>query len=122
MKQQKFSLTASKGKNWYVVVVIESLSHVQLFVTPWTVARQASLSMGFPRQEYWSELQFPSPEDFPDPGKEHASPAWQADSLSLSHLGSPKIDIITFLSTVALSNKFDEHLQPKTVLPGKFLR
>ena len=37
-------------------------------VTPWTVARQASLSMGFSRQEYWSGLPFPSPEDLPDPG------------------------------------------------------
>ena len=38
------------------------LSHIQLFVTLWTVARQASLSMGFSRQEYWSGLPFPSPE------------------------------------------------------------
>ena len=61
------------------------LSRVQLFVTPWTVALQASLSVGFSRQEYWSELPFPSPEDPPDPGIEPASPAWQVDSLSLSH-------------------------------------
>ena len=46
----------------------QSLSHVLLFVTPWTVAHQAPLSMGFPRQEYWSELPFPSPGDLPDPG------------------------------------------------------
>ena len=45
------------------------------FVTPRTVAHQASLSMGFPRQEYWSELLFPSPADLPDPGIEPASPA-----------------------------------------------
>ena len=44
------------------------------FVTPWTVAHQASLSMGFPRQEYWSELPFPSPGDPPDPGIESMSP------------------------------------------------
>ena len=37
-------------------------------VTPWTVARQTPLSMGFPRQEYWSGLPFPSPGDLPDPG------------------------------------------------------
>ena len=43
------------------------LSHVWLFVTPWTVAHQAPLSMGFPRQEYWSEFPFPPPEDLPDP-------------------------------------------------------
>ena len=51
------------------------------FVIPWTVARQASLSMGFPRQEYWSGLPFPSPGDLPDPGIEPGSPALQADSL-----------------------------------------
>ena len=49
--------------------------------TPWTVARQAPLSMGFSRQEYWSGLPFPSPGDLPDPGIEPWSPALQADSL-----------------------------------------
>ena len=41
------------------IVSAPSLSHVQLFVTPWTIAHQAPLSMEFPRQEHWSELQFP---------------------------------------------------------------
>ena len=49
------------------------LSHVQLFVTPWAVARQAPLSTGFPRQEYWSGLPFPSPGDLPNPGIEPMS-------------------------------------------------
>ena len=49
--------------------------------TPWTVACQAPLSMGFSRQEYGSGLPFPSPRDLPDPGIEHGSPALQADSL-----------------------------------------
>ena len=44
------------------------LSCVRLFATPWTVACQAPLSMGFPRQEYWSGLPFPSPGDLPEPG------------------------------------------------------
>ena len=57
--------------------------------SPWTVAHQAPLSMGFPRQEYWSELPFPSPGDLPDPEFKPTSPAWQADSLTLSYLGSP---------------------------------
>ena len=48
------------------------------FATPWTVACQASLSMGFPRQEYWSGLPFPSPGDLPDPGVKLVSPALQA--------------------------------------------
>ena len=51
------------------------------FVTPWTVARQAPLSMGFSRQEYWSGLPFPSPGDLPNPGIEPGSPALQVDSL-----------------------------------------
>ena len=46
-----------------------------LFVTPWTVARQAPLSMGCPSQESWSGLSFPSPRDLPNPGIECASPA-----------------------------------------------
>ena len=49
--------------------------------TPWTVACQAPLSMGFSRQEYWNGLPFPSPRDHPDPGIEDRSPALQADSL-----------------------------------------
>ena len=46
----------------------QSLSHVQLFVAPWTVAHQAALSMEFSRQEYWDGLPFPSPGDLPTPG------------------------------------------------------
>ena len=49
-------------------------SHVQLFVTLWTVAHQAPLSMGFPRQEYWSGWPFPPPGDLPNPGVEPTSP------------------------------------------------
>ena len=58
-------------------------------VTPGTIACQAPLSMGFPRQEYWSGLPFPSPGDLPYPGIELTSPALQATSLLLSHLGIP---------------------------------
>ena len=61
-------------------------SCVQLFATPWTVARQAPLSMGFSRQEFWSGLPFPSPGDLPDEGIEPASPALQADSLPILYL------------------------------------
>ena len=56
------------------------------FVTPWSVACQAPLSMGFSRQESWSGLQFPTPGDLPDLGIEPTSSAWQMGSLSLSHL------------------------------------
>ena len=60
---------------------VQSLSHVWLFVTPWTVAHQAPLSMWFSRQEYWSVLSFPSPGDLPNPGIKTESPALQVDSL-----------------------------------------
>ena len=71
--------------------VCKSLSRVQLFATPWTVACQVSLSMGFSRQEYWSGLPFPSPEEFPNPGIEPWSPASQAGSLPIELQGSPNI-------------------------------
>ena len=58
-------------------------------VTPWTVAHQAPLSMGFPRQEYWSGLPFPPPGDLPNPGIELGSPALQADSLPAELPGKP---------------------------------
>ena len=64
--------------------------------TPWTVACQAPLSMGFSRQEHWSGLPFPSPGDLPDPGIEHGSPALQADSLLTELQGKPsKIFTVT---------------------------
>ena len=68
-----------------VSVVLSHFSCIQLFVTPWTVARQAPLSMEFSRQEYWSGLPCPSPRDCPDPEIEPVSPALQVDSLPLSH-------------------------------------
>ena len=68
------------------------------FETSWTVAHQAPLSMGFPRQEYLSGLPFPFPGDLPDPRTEPRSPALQADSLPLSHLGS----LFTYLGCAGL--------------------
>ena len=55
------------------------------FVTPWTVALQAPLSVGFSRQEYWSGLPFLFPGDLPDLGVEPASPTLQAESLLMGH-------------------------------------
>ena len=55
-------------------VKVKLLSPVRLFATPWTVDYQASLSMEFSRQEYWSGLPFPSPGDLPNPGIEPGSP------------------------------------------------
>ena len=61
---------------------VKLLSRVRVFATPWTVACQAPLSMGFSRQEYWSGLPFPSPGDLPDPGIEPRSPALETDALT----------------------------------------
>ena len=60
---------------------VKSLSHVRLFVTPWTVAYKAPPSMGLSKQVYWSGLPFPSLRDLPDLGIEPGSPALQADTL-----------------------------------------
>ena len=65
------------------------LSHVQFFVTPWTVAHQVPLSMEFYRQEHWSGLPFPSPEDIPNPGMKPWSPALETDSLLSEPPGMP---------------------------------
>ena len=69
---------------------MKSLSRVQLSATLWTVAYQASLSMGFSRQEYWSGLPFPSPGDLSNPGIEPGSPALEADTLTSEPPGKPK--------------------------------
>ena len=58
----------------------------------WTVAHQVPLPMGFPKQEYWSGLPFPSPGNLPNRGIEPESPDWRVYSLPLSHQGSLKID------------------------------
>ena len=59
------------------------------FVTPWSVVRQAPLSMGFFGQEYWSGLPFPSPGDLPDPGIEPASPAFTGGFFTTEPPGKP---------------------------------
>ena len=68
-----FTIWAAREAHMFSYCMLSLFSHVQLFVTSWTVARQAPLSMGFSRQEYWSGLPFPSPGDLPDPGVESLS-------------------------------------------------
>ena len=63
------------------------------FVAVWTLAHQGPLSVGFLRLEYWNGLPFPSPRDPSNPGVELHLVHWQADSLPLSHQGSPTIKI-----------------------------
>ena len=90
-------------------VKVKSLSHVRLFATPWTVAHQAPLSMGFSRQEYWSGLSFPSPGDLHDPGTEPRSPALQADTLTSEPPGKTfrnDLNQIPYDYTVEVRNRF----------------
>ena len=64
-------------------------SHLRLFATPWTLACQAPLSMGFSQPEYWSGLPFPLPGFIPDPGIEPKSPALAGRFFSMSHWENP---------------------------------
>ena len=70
--------------------MLSRFSHVQLFVTLWTVACQSPLSMGILQAEYWSGLPCPPPGDLPNPGIESRSPTLQADSLPAEQPGKPK--------------------------------
>ena len=72
-----------------VCICVHILSHVWLFVTPWTVACQASLSMGFSRQEYWSGLPFPAAGNLPTQGQNPCFLHWQVNSLPLVPSGTP---------------------------------
>ena len=75
----------------------QSLNGIWLFATPWTVAHRTPLSMGFPRQEYWSGLPFPSPGDLPDPGIEPESPTFAGEFFTTESYGkslSPPSDQI----------------------------
>ena len=74
----------------YIVVVLQLQNHVGLFVTPWTIAHQAPLSMGFSRQEYWSRLPFPSPGDLPNSGIKSVSPALAGKFFTTEPPGKPQ--------------------------------
>ena len=90
------------------------LSCVQLFETPYTVACQAPLSMGFSRQEYWSGYPLPSPGDLPEPGIELRFPALQADSLPSEPPGKP-LDSILKSRDITLPTKV--HIVKAMVFP-----
>ena len=93
-------------------------SVVRLFVILWTIACQAPLSMEFSRQEYCSGLPCPPPANFPDPGIEPMSPAWQVDSCPLNHWGSQGIaDGKVMKGYRSYCNRFDKAccLNPTTL-------
>ena len=79
------------------VCMLSHFSRVQLFVTLWTVACRAPLSMGFPRQEYWSGLPCPLPGDLPDLGIKPQSPALAGGFFTTSTTGKPRILILSVL-------------------------
>ena len=86
--------------------MLSHFNHVRLFVTPWTIADQIPLSTGFSRQEYWSGLPCPPPEDLPNQRIEPVSPAslaLQADSLLLSHQGNPNSGVHVSLPVMVSS-------------------
>ena len=87
------SACSSFEKGLCVCVHTQLLSHVRLFVTSWTVAHRVPQSMGFPRQEYWSGLLYPTPRDLLDPGIEPASlasPASAEGFFTTERSGKPK--------------------------------
>ena len=115
--QQAFTKQSLKGKDdwnkaqehhdliiWWALFAIWSLSFVHLFATPWTIADQTPLSMGFPRQGYWSGLPFPSPGDLPNSEIKPAFPAWQVGSLPLSHLVRMRIRIRSSLRLMSIES------------------
>ena len=74
-------------------------------MTTWTVAHAVPLSTGFSRQEYWSGLPFPTPGNIPDPGIESVclvSPASEADSLRLGHLGSLHATLMIIITAIII--------------------
>ena len=107
--------------------VLSCFSPVRLFATPWTVARQAPLSVKFSRQEYWSGLPFPSTRDLPNPGIEPRSPALQADSLPSELPGKPRDQTrIFYVSCISrrvffiTSATWETHSNPAYCLPNSF--
>ena len=75
---------------WVKKSVLSCFDHVQLFVTAWTVACRASLSLGFPRQDYWSWSPCAPPGDLPNPWIKPASPALQVEFWPVIHQWGPE--------------------------------
>ena len=91
------------------------LSHVQLFATPGTVARQVPLSMGFSRQEYWSRLPFPSPGDLRDPGDQTRVYCVAGRFFTAEPPGKPKFHSSVYLFFKIFSAPL-RHLTTETIL------
>ena len=98
---------------------VRSVSRVRLFVTPWTVAHQAPPSMGFSRQEYWSELPFPSPGDLPDPVIEPRCPSLQTDALTSEPPGKPQSYSVMYIQQLNDAQHFIKIQMLKSGLWGR---
>ena len=111
----------------YVLLLLSRFSSIRLCATPWTVAHQALLSVGFSRQEYWSGFPCPPPGDVPDLGIEPRSPSLWTDSLSsLSHFVVQqrlsqrcKSTILQFFEKQLKSHLCFAHSSPFSLTPGK---
>ena len=105
------------------VVVVQLLSHVWFFSTPWTVVYQAPLSLEFSRQDYWSELLFLSPEDLPNSSIKRGSPALKVISLPSKPPGKPtisqKVKMKVSRSCPTLCDPMDCS-RPGSSVPGDF--
>ena len=100
-----FSIYKIKIMSWKESVSCSG-SHVQLFVTPWTVGHQASLSVGFSKQECWDGLPFPSPRDLPNPGIKPRSPTLWIGSLLTESQGYNVLPHIYYLNVWNLNDSF----------------
>ena len=102
-----------------VTCVLSRFSCVRLFATPWTVACQAPLSMGFSRQEYWSGLPCPPPGDLPNPGIELtslASPALAGGFITISNIWVPIRYRLGRATWEVVELRFESHLAPESLL------
>ena len=105
-------MVVKRAHDWYsdfsfsrhMHAMLSCFSHVQLFLTLWTVAHQAPLSMEFSKQEYWNGLSFPSPGDLPDQGLNPGLLCYRQILYHLSHQGIPiYIHLVQFSSVQSLS-------------------
>ena len=89
-------------------------------MTPGTIAHQAPLSMGFPRQEYWSGLTFPSPGDLPDPGIKPESPVLKADSLLSELPGKSHVSCSAVFDALRWHGLRNNQSDPYVIINSRF--
>ena len=98
--KQELKFTSQTPVEWLAFCVLSHSVASDSLATPWTVACQAPLSMGFPRQEYWTGLPSPSPEDFPHLGIKLTSPALAGGFLTTEPPGKLIINCVYIMSNI----------------------